>query len=352
MAARSGRAPSASRRRYRDETLILETEFDTDDGTVRLIDFMPPRGEAPDVVRIVRASRAGCRCGWSCGCGSTTAGSCPWVLQGRRRAGRGGRPGLVLVAHAGGDPRRGPDDGRRVRRRGGRPGAVRVDLAGVPPARAEADRRRSCAAATPRATGAEWLAACTYDGRVAGGGDPLADHAQGADLRSDRRHRRRRHHVAAGEARRRAQLGLPVLLVARRDDHAAGVDVCGLRERGAGLAARGCCGRSPATRPRCRSCTASPASAGCRSTWRTGCPATTATRCGSATQAVDQFQLDVYGEVMDALYQARITGLQRRRQHLGAAASADGHRRGSAGATRTRASGRCAAGRSTSRIPS
>ena len=43
----------ASRRRYQGDTLILETEMDTEDGTIRLIDFMPPRGEAPDVVRIV-----------------------------------------------------------------------------------------------------------------------------------------------------------------------------------------------------------------------------------------------------------------------------------------------------------
>ena len=40
-------------RRYRQDTLVLETELETADGTVRLIDFMPPRGEAPDVVRIV-----------------------------------------------------------------------------------------------------------------------------------------------------------------------------------------------------------------------------------------------------------------------------------------------------------
>ena len=45
-------------------------------------------------------------------------------------------------------------------------------------------------------------------------------------------------------------------------------------------------------------------------------------------QAVDQFQLDVYGEVMDALYQARTTGLQRRRQYLGAAEVADEDRGG------------------------
>jgi GH15 family glucan-1,4-alpha-glucosidase len=43
----------ATRRRYRDDSLILETEWDTATGTVRLIDFMPPRGAAADVVRIV-----------------------------------------------------------------------------------------------------------------------------------------------------------------------------------------------------------------------------------------------------------------------------------------------------------
>jgi GH15 family glucan-1,4-alpha-glucosidase len=40
-------------RRYRHDTLILETVHETDDGSVRAIDFMPPRGEAPDIVRIV-----------------------------------------------------------------------------------------------------------------------------------------------------------------------------------------------------------------------------------------------------------------------------------------------------------
>jgi GH15 family glucan-1,4-alpha-glucosidase len=43
----------AVRRRYRGETLILETEMETDEGVVRLIDFMPLRGERPDIVRIV-----------------------------------------------------------------------------------------------------------------------------------------------------------------------------------------------------------------------------------------------------------------------------------------------------------
>src|SRR5215813_3311514 len=39
-------------RRYRGNSLILETRFETDDGAVDLIDFMPPRGKASDVVRL------------------------------------------------------------------------------------------------------------------------------------------------------------------------------------------------------------------------------------------------------------------------------------------------------------
>jgi GH15 family glucan-1,4-alpha-glucosidase len=41
-------------RRYWDNTLILETRFETANGTVALIDFMPPRGKASDIVRLVR----------------------------------------------------------------------------------------------------------------------------------------------------------------------------------------------------------------------------------------------------------------------------------------------------------
>jgi GH15 family glucan-1,4-alpha-glucosidase len=40
-------------RRYRGDTLVLESTWQTADGTVRVLDLMPPRGEAADVVRIV-----------------------------------------------------------------------------------------------------------------------------------------------------------------------------------------------------------------------------------------------------------------------------------------------------------
>lgn len=44
---------ASTRRRYRGDTLVLETEWETPDGTARVIDFMPPRDEQPDVMRIV-----------------------------------------------------------------------------------------------------------------------------------------------------------------------------------------------------------------------------------------------------------------------------------------------------------
>ncbi len=40
-------------RRYRDNSLVHELDFHTADGSARVIDFMPPRGADPDVVRIV-----------------------------------------------------------------------------------------------------------------------------------------------------------------------------------------------------------------------------------------------------------------------------------------------------------
>jgi len=45
-------------RRYRPGTLVLETDFETADGAVRVIDFMPRRGgRAPQLVRIVQGLR-------------------------------------------------------------------------------------------------------------------------------------------------------------------------------------------------------------------------------------------------------------------------------------------------------
>ena len=48
---------ASPKRRYLDDTLVLETTWETSDGVVRVFDFMPPRGVAPDIVRIVEGVR-------------------------------------------------------------------------------------------------------------------------------------------------------------------------------------------------------------------------------------------------------------------------------------------------------
>ncbi len=45
------------RRRYRPDTLVLETEFETEDGVVRVTDFMTPRSSVPDLIRLVQGVR-------------------------------------------------------------------------------------------------------------------------------------------------------------------------------------------------------------------------------------------------------------------------------------------------------
>ena len=127
-------------------------------------------------------------------------------------------------------------------------------------------------------------------------------HAEGPDLRADRRHRRRRDDLAARADRRPAQLGLPLLLAARRHLHAAGAARRGLRRGGQRRGASGCCGRSPgdpsqlqimygldgtppaAREPSCRGCRATRAPPRCGSA--TPPPTSSSSTCGARSSTV------------------------------------------------------------------
>jgi GH15 family glucan-1,4-alpha-glucosidase len=85
-------------RRYQGDTLILETEFTTADGTVRVVDFMPPRGQAPDLVRIVEGISGRVEMHLELGLRFDYGRVVPWVRQG----GHDGEPD-ALVAVAGPD---------------------------------------------------------------------------------------------------------------------------------------------------------------------------------------------------------------------------------------------------------
>ncbi|GAB3473185.1 glycoside hydrolase family 15 protein [Nocardiopsis coralliicola] len=83
----------ATRRRYRPDTLVLESEWDTEDGTVRVIDFMPPRGGTPHLVRIVEGVSGTVRMSTALRLRFDYGNVVPWVR----------RSGTELVAVAGPD---------------------------------------------------------------------------------------------------------------------------------------------------------------------------------------------------------------------------------------------------------
>ena len=87
-------------RRYAGNTLVLETDWVTADGAVRVIDFMPPRADAPHVVRIAVgldgevAMRSALRLRFDYG------REVPWVRHAGREARAIAGPNLVRLAAA------------------------------------------------------------------------------------------------------------------------------------------------------------------------------------------------------------------------------------------------------------
>ena len=133
----------ATRRRYRDGTLVLETEWDTAEGTVRVIDFMPIRDRSVDLVRIVEGVSGRVAMELELRVRFDYGSIVPWVR----------RHGDALHMIAGPDALRitspveltGADlaHRRRVQRGRGRAGAVRAHLVPVAP------RRSAARGATP-----------------------------------------------------------------------------------------------------------------------------------------------------------------------------------------------------------
>ena len=75
---------SCTTRRYRSGTLILETEWDCADGRVRVTDFMPPRDEVVDIVRIVEGLSGAVRMRGELALRFDYGQVVPWVRKDRR----------------------------------------------------------------------------------------------------------------------------------------------------------------------------------------------------------------------------------------------------------------------------
>jgi GH15 family glucan-1,4-alpha-glucosidase len=88
----------ATERRYRPSTLVLESEWQTDEGRVRVIDFMPPRESNPDIVRIVEGLEGRVRMRTELVIRLDYGSIVPWILRldARTIVAIGGPDGLVL----------------------------------------------------------------------------------------------------------------------------------------------------------------------------------------------------------------------------------------------------------------
>jgi GH15 family glucan-1,4-alpha-glucosidase len=151
-------------RRYRGDTLVLETDLETESGVVRLVDFMPPRETDPDVVRIVEGVRGRVDMQMELVIRFDYGSIVPWVrtVEGTLLA-IAGPDALVLrtpVEHEGRDLRTVAEfsvsEGERV------PFVLRWFPSSEPPP--EPIRPEEALAATIEFW-EDWAARCTYEGR-------------------------------------------------------------------------------------------------------------------------------------------------------------------------------------------
>jgi GH15 family glucan-1,4-alpha-glucosidase len=151
-------------RRYREQTLLLETDLESADGAVRVVDFMPPRERRPDLVRIVEGLR-----------GRVTVRSelrprfdygsvTPWIrMEGDTAVALAGPDALVLAASA-----PATCDGDAIRSDitvgpGERKAFVLTWFASNEPLPDPVDPERALAGT--EAWWRDWCARCTYEGR-------------------------------------------------------------------------------------------------------------------------------------------------------------------------------------------
>ena len=214
-------------RRYREHSLVHELDFHTEHGSVRIIDFMPPRGDAPDVVRIVEGLEGSVPMRMELVLRFDYGRIVPWVrrLEDDTRIAIAGPDAVAFRT----------------------PVEVRGEnLSTVADFTVEAGERIPFVLTwfpshldPPRAITPdhayqdtceywdEWLVPCTFGGRYSEAVFRSLMVLKAMTYAPDGRHRRRADDLASGADRRRAELGLPVLLAPRRELRA----LCARRQR-------------------------------------------------------------------------------------------------------------------------
>ena len=162
-------APERTRRQYRGDTLVLETTMETADGggAVSLIDFMPPRDSRSDLIRIVRGLRGRVPMRMELVLRFDYGLTVPWVTRGKDADLRGvAGPHQVMLRTAV------PTRGENLRTladfemgEGEEAVFVLTHAASHLPPPEPADARRQLA--ETEAFWADWMASCPHHGRWA-----------------------------------------------------------------------------------------------------------------------------------------------------------------------------------------
>ena len=299
----------ATERRYRERALVLESEWQTPTGRVRVIDFMPPRGRTPDLVRIVEGLDGSVEMSTELVIRFDYGSIVPWVrrLDDETMIAVGGPNAVIIRTPVDLEPEGLSHRANFLVRKGDR---VPFLLAGFP----SHERRPTLVDPETALTETEeywqkWLKDCAYTG-----GYPEAVYVSLLVLKALT-------YQPTGGIVAAATTSLP--------EHIGGVRnwdyrFCWLRDATFTLLAlmnAGFVGEARAWRNwLLRAVAGDPANAqilygvaGERRVtelelaWLPGYAGSAPVRVGNA--AHEQFQLDVYGELMDALHHARIAGL-------------------------------------------
>ena len=203
-------------RRYRDRSLVHELDFHTEHGVVRVTDFMPPRGDDPDVVRIVEGLDGDVPMRMELVIRFDYGSVVPWVnrLDDDTRVAIAGPDALCLRTPV---EVRGENLTTVAELTVGKGERVPFVLTWFashhePPRAIDAEE----ALADTCAHWAEWLTGCSYSGRYADAVHRSLMVLKAMTYAPTGGPRRRADDLAPRAARRGAQLGLPLLLAARR----------------------------------------------------------------------------------------------------------------------------------------
>ena len=270
-----------------------------------------------------------------------------WLLCGRSPA-----PTWSCLRTPSADARRGLADGRRLRRdrRARRSRSRSLTAPSHLPAPPPIDP--DAALARTEAFWREWSGRCALAGPWSTALKRSLITLKALTYAPDRRHRRGADDLAAGADRRHPQLGLPLLLAARRDADPAGPDQRRLRRRGARLARLAAARRrrqpgpdADHVRPRRRA--AADRMGGAVAARLRGLPAGADRQC-RRTASCSSTSI---GEVMDCAAPGPSRRAWRRTRPAGPCSARCSTISTPSGASPTRASGRCAARGATSPTP-